>query len=389
MRMLNIFLAAANSLTRHRLRTGVIVVCLVVILCPFVTALSILEGVKRQALVSVNEGADIYVTMDMYGRNGMIPMEYAKEIEKIDGVIKAVPRVISRIYVEGRIAVLLGIPISEIGQSVSFIKGSLPEEGEIVIGKGLAEALGLDIGSNLSLGIRVTAIIDHSPFILKEVYRVSGIFDSDTSIWTSDLILANIEDAISIYEMEDFVSDIAVYVKQGKVVSVTDEIQKLNAFFRIQSKSLARRYIQRGFNRKGGIFIVLYTFAFVLAIPVILVVSGTGLSERKKEIGILKATGWQSSEVLQMVFFENILIAMISAPLALILSFIWVKLFNGIFIAQMFIAEVGAMAPFKIPALFLPTSFLLSFFFSIMLSLVGSIYSTWRTTIVPPAEVLR
>jgi len=45
-----------------------------------------LDGVKAQSRVSVNEVADIYVTMDMYGRNGVILFKMAEGIKKTDGV---------------------------------------------------------------------------------------------------------------------------------------------------------------------------------------------------------------------------------------------------------------------------------------------------------------
>lgn len=389
MKVSGIISVALGNLLRHRLRTLVVIMCLVVILTPFVSALSVLEGVKTEALVSARKGADLYVTMDMYGRNGIIPMEMADEIGAIEGVQRAVPRVISRIYVEGKIAVLLGIPIEEIKQKVKIIRGDLPYEGEVVIGTALAKALQLDVGSNISLGVRVTAIVDHRPYIMKRVFRISGIFDSNTSIWSSDLILIGIDDALAIYEMEDFVSDIAVYVKPGRTQAVAEKIQQLNAFFRIQSKSLTKQYIKRAFNRRGGIFVLLYTFAFILAIPVMLVVSGTGLTERKKEVAVLKATGWQTDEVMQVVFFENTLVALISAPLSLLVSYLWLKLLNGVFIAQIFIAEIDILAPFNIPSHFSPGTFFISLMFSLVITLLGSIYSTWKTAVTPPAEVLR
>ncbi len=389
MRMLGILSVAAGNLLRHGRRTAVVVICLVVIITPFVSALALLEGIRKEAVISVQEGADLYITMDMYGRNGMIPMEVADEIRRLKGVVKAVPRVISRIYVEGRIAVLLGIPLDEIEDAVRVIEGELPDDGEIVVGRALAKALGLEVGSNLSLGVRVTAIIDHSPFIMKRVFRVSGIFDSDTSIWSSDLILAGIDDAISIYEMEGFVSDIAVYAEPAMLQDVAERIQQMNAYFRMQSKAIARQYVTRGFNRKGGIFVLLYTFAFILAIPVMLLVSGTGLTERKKEVAILKATGWQTEDVLQMAFLENTVIALMSAPLAVLISYIWLKLLNGAFIAQMFIAEIESIAPFRIPVQFTFGTFFMAVFFSMIFTLVGSIYSTWKTATTPPAEVLR
>ncbi len=358
------------------------------ILFPFVSAIAILDGVKAQSRISVNEGADIYVTTDMYGRNGVIPIEMVEPIKKIDGVVKAVPRVISRIYIGGKLAVLLGIPMDELS-SVSFIKGTLPKSGEIVIGKGMADALNLNISDNITIGARIMAIIDDAPFIIKRQYRIAGIFDPRSGIWTSDLVMMNIEDANSVFETDGFATDIAVYVKPGYEASVSKNLQKINTFFRIQTKGLVKTYFERGFNVKGGIFVALYTLAFALAIPALLVSSGLGLSERRKEIGILKATGWQTHDVLEMVFFENIALAMLSAPLAFILSFVWVKLFNGFFIAQLFIAGIESIPSFPVPSKFMPLPFLLSIFFSLVLTMVGSIYSAWRAATVPPAGALR
>jgi ABC-type lipoprotein release transport system permease subunit len=366
----------------------VLVLCLVAILFPFISAVALLDGVKSQSRISVNEGADIYVTMDMYGRNGVIPIEMVSEIKKIDGVVRAVPRVISRIYISGKLAVLLGLPAGEMA-SLSFVKGALPGSDGILIGRGMAKDLKLDINSNLSIGVRIVAIVNHVPMTLKKEYRVAGIFDPHSGIWSSDLVVMNIEDADSVFEMDGFATDIAVYVKPGYDASVSENLQKLNSFFRIQTKELVKSYFEGGFNIKGGIFVALYTVAFALAIPAILVSSGFGLSERRKEIGILKATGWQTHEVLEMVMFENIVLALISAPLSFVISYIWVKLFNGFFIAQLFIGGIGSVPSFPVPSKFMPIPFLLSIFFSLVLTMVGSIYSAWRAATVPPAEALR
>ena len=388
MKHLNLLYAALGNVTRHKLRSVVVILCLVAILFPFISVIAILEGVKTQSRVSVNEGANIYVTMDMYGRNGVIPIEMVEEIRKIDGVIKAVPRVISRIYISGKLAVLLGMPQDEL-RSLSFLKGALPKDGEIVIGRGIADALKLNINDHLSIGVRIIAVIDNIPYTIKKQYCIAGIFKPHSGIWTSDLIMTNIEDANSVFEMTGFATDIAIYVKPGYEATVSRQLQQLNTFFRIQTKEIVKTYFESGFNIKGGIFVGLYTLAFALAIPAILVSSGFGLSERRKEIGILKATGWQTHDVLEMVMLENIILALISAPLSFIISFIWVRLFNGFFIAQLFIAGIGNILSFPVPSKFMPLPFLLSILFALIITMTGSIYSAWRAATVAPAEALR
>jgi len=361
----------------------------VALLLPFLSGMAVLEGVKADSLISVQEGADIYLTMDMYGRNGVIPLEMAELVKNIEGVVKVIPRAISRIYVGDRLAVLLGIPVENITETISFIKGRPPMGGEVVIGKRLAEDLGVGVGKSVSLGVRIIGIVDGVPYVVRREFNISGIFDARVGIWTSNLILMNLQDVISLYEMEGFVTDMAIYVKPGYSGKVSEELQKMNSYFRIQTKELVNAYIERGFNTRGGIFLILYTVAFSIAIPAIAVSSGLGLSERRKEIGIFKALGWRTIDVIEMVFLESIFISLMSVPITFMLSFLWLKILNGVFIAQIFIPGAGIFPPFSVPSLFFPLPVIMAFLLSLVITLVGSISTTWKASIVPPVEAMR
>lgn len=390
-RHLNILSSAAGNILRHSLRSVVVVLCLVAVLLPFISAVAIQEGVRDQSLAAVQEGADVYVTMDMFGRNGIVPIAAAQEFQKVNGVVRAVPRVISRIYLGERLAVLLGIPSggAPAGISITLLEGRLPKPGEIVIGKRLAENLGLKTGGELGIGVRIIAIIDHKPQILREMYRVSGVFDTRSGIWSTDLVLMDIEDAAAVFDLDGLATDIAVYTSPGQEGAVAEAIQKMNAAFRIQTKGLVETYMERGFGLKGGVFAALYTVAFALAVPALLVSSGFGLSDRRREVGVMKAAGWETAEVLEMVFFENVFLAIIGAVSAFLLAVLWIRGLNGFFIAQLFVAGAGTVPPFPVPARFLPLPLVISLFFGLVLTLAGSLYPVWRTATIPPAEALR
>jgi len=103
----------------------------------------------------------------------------------------------------------------------------------------------------------------------------------------------------------------------------------------------------------------------------------------------MKATGWQTLEVLELISFEQLLISLFGATTAILLSIIWMKCFNGAFIAQFFIGEINLLPKFVVPARFLPLPCLLSFFFAIILTMVGSIYSSWRASTENPVASLK
>lgn len=366
-----------------------IILCLMALLLPFLSAMAVLEGVKRESFISARDGADIYLTMDMYGRNGVIPIDMAEPVRNIEGVIRVIPRAISRIYVGGRLAVLFGLPTDSLTEKVHLINGRPPGEGEVVIGRSLAKDMKLNTGESISLGVRIIGIVDHVPYFVKKEFRISGIFDADSGIWTSNLILINLNEMIGLYEMDGFVTDMAIYVRPGLAGKVSEELQRMNSYFRIQTKDLVKTYLDRGFSTKGGIFLILYTIAFAIGIPALLVSSGLGLSERKKEIGVLKALGWRTVEVMEMVFFECLILSLLSVPLTFLISFCWIKVFNAPFIAQIFIPGAGILPTFPVPSLFLPIPLIQSFLISIVITASGTIYTTWRASVVPPVEAMR
>lgn len=384
-----IFQTSAGNIARHRLRSLAVVLCLVSILSPFLSAIAVLEGVKEQSLLSVEEGADVYVTMDLFGRNGVIPLGAADAFKAIDGVVDAVPRSIGRIVINGRQAVLLGMPFDKGPANASFIEGTYPRPGEVAVGTKLARALKTGLGEQVGIGARAIGMINHKPYIMKKMFRVAGTFTDSADIRTADLVLMDIHEALSLYEMDGFSTDIALTVKPGFLKQVVERLTGMNGAFRIQTKDLVKIYVEKGLNTRGGVFTALYLAAFAIAVPVILVLTGIGLPERKKEVGVLKATGWQTREVMELVVYENLIYAVSGASAALVVSFIWVRLLNGFFIARLFISGINDVATFPVPSQFLPLPFFGAFAISLTVTMVGSIITTWRSAVVPPAEALR
>ncbi len=326
--------------------------------------------------------------MDYFGSNAPISLDYLDRFRKMEGVTKVFPRIVGRTYFVNRLATIVGVPPENIPQSIHLAQGRMfSEKGDVIVGEGLAKEFRLQPGVRFSLSSNASKLL-----------RVVGIFDSNATIWSANLILMSFEDASEFFKVEGKATDILIYTRPGYAPFLAKEIQEkmeasnpdqLEPPLRVQDKPLVRRYFLRGFNYKAGVFTALYTVAFALAIPALLIVSGFGQTERRKEIGIIKATGWQTQEVMEMVALENLIISLTSAPLAILMAMAWLKLFNGAFIAQFFIAEIGLMAPFPIPSRFLPLPCFFAFLFAIVLTMVGSLYSTWKTATVPPVEAMR
>ncbi len=377
----NLLFLATENLLRHRTKTIVVCLCIVAILTPFITAIAISEGVREKSLISVNAGADLYLTFDEFGRNAAVPLKYLDEIKKIFGVTKVTPRIIGRGFLQNKLAVIVGLNKEDIPESISCISGRMFENAnEVVVGHELARHFHLNIGDQFSMRCQQ-----------RKTFTVVGFFSSDSSIWGSSLIFMSFRDAGELFGKQDVSTDIQIYSLPGHNSEIATDLYDIlqNEPYRLQDKHMIGLYVKKGFMLKEGVFSALYLVAFALGVPAILVAAGFGLSERKKEIGIMKATGWQTLEVLELISFEQLLISLMGATIAILLSILWVKGFRGVFIAQFFIAEITMLPKFPLPARFLPLPCLLSFFLAFLMTMVGSVYSSWRASTVSPVVSMK
>jgi len=378
---LNLLFLATENLLRHRAKTVVVCLCLIAILSPFITAIAISEGVRGQSLISVNAGADLYLTYDEFGRNAAVPLKYLDEIKKIFGVTRVVPRIIGRGFLQNKLAIIVGINQEDVPESISCVSGRLFENShEVVVGYELATHFHLKTGDQFSMRCQQ-----------RKVFTVVGIFSSDSSIWGASMIFMSFRDAGELFGKQDVATDIQIHTLPGHNSEIATDLYDIfqHEAYRLQDKQMVSLYVKKGFMLKEGIFSAFYVVAFALGVPAILVASGFGLSERKKEIGIMKATGWQTLEVLELISMEQLLISFLGATIAILLSVLWVKSFNGAFIAQFFIAEITMLPRFTLPARFLPLPCLLSFFFAFLLTMVGSVYSSWRSSTASPVVLMK
>jgi ABC-type lipoprotein release transport system permease subunit len=353
---------------------------------PFITGICILEGIKSQAKISVDQGADVYVAGDRHGSNAPISVDTIAALKSIDGVEKVVPRIVGRAYFFDKLVTIVGLDRDPFPSGAEIVRGDLPSSpGEVLMGDALARQLGLQLGTSFSLTINAS-----------KIFRVTGVFRSECTIWSALLIYMSLKDAQELFRTPGVATDLLVYTRPGYAHAVAERIQEKDfsegmklPLLRVQDRALVSLYIQKGYNARGGVFTALYTVAFALGIPALLVASGLGFTERRKEIGILKATGWQTQEVIETIFMENIMLSLLATPIAVLSSFLWMKVLNGLFIAQFFIAQVDLMPPFPVPSRFLPTPVLLGFLVSFVITSAGSIFTTWKTAVVPPSDAMR
>jgi ABC-type lipoprotein release transport system permease subunit len=381
----NLLFAAIYDLIRRGLRSIVTTLCLTAIIFPLVTALAISEGLRFQAEIGTVEGADIYVSEDRYGGSGPISLTYEEGLTGIKGVSLVKPRVVGRTYFADRLVAVVGLDREAVLSLKPVVKGDIPNtSGEVLVGEGIAKAFAIEPG------IRFTLAANN-----RKVFKPTGILRS-SCLWSSDVMIMQLKDANEFFRIKGYSSQLLVYVASKPnpqlMSSLVNHLKGQHASGAgVQIEDRARTYerLWSGYAHKRGIFIVLYIIVFVLAFPAFLVTSGLGMRELGKEIGVLKAVGWRTWEVLEKVALENLLISLTAVSISILLSMVWIKGFNGMLIAQFYVAEVGLFPTMDIPSRYHPSQALFCLCFSLVVTLVGSLFSAWQKAYVPPSELMR
>ncbi len=381
------------ALCLHPLRSAVTVCVMMSVLVPYLVGVGLSHGLRDVAEDSVHFGADLTVTGSRFGRTVPMPLSAVDSIRRIDGVTSVTPRIISALSL-GRHrepAVLVGLPRERLANERAWVEKRFANPitlNEFVVGSQLARRLSLQVGSMIppfyhsSKGERLS--------------RVVGLFPDDAPPWQANLILTTLETAATVFDQPDQVTDLLIECRAGYADQIKTAILRTatdsppgTIRFRVVTKRELQSLLPSGLLHREGILNLHFVLAFVAAILVVLVVSGAGLSERRREIGILKATGWQTDEILLRCVTESLLLCVTAASASVVLAFVWLKWLNGVWIAGVFLPSVDLVPAFRIPFRLAPVPVLLAFLISALVILTGTLYPTWRAAVVPPREAMR
>jgi ABC-type lipoprotein release transport system permease subunit len=309
-----------------------------------------------------------------------------------------VPRIVGGVALgaDAESAVLVGLPPDRFPDGVECVEGRLPADGprhELVVGSELARRLHWHVGD-------VLPPLSHSRRGDRLV-EVVGVFRSDVSLWQARLLFCTFDAAAAIFDQEGLATDLLVYCRPGpgypdqvrRAVPLSVRLSPAEGGATVRLRVTARADLEallpRGLLHREGIFNLFFTLAFAVGLLAVLTASGFGLSGRRREIGILKATGWQTDEVLLRAGVESLLLCLAAASVSVVLAYVWLEWLNGYWIASIFLAGVDAAPSFRVPYRLAPVPALLAFLIAFVVVLSGTLNSSWRAATTTPIEAIR
>ncbi|RMG68749.1 MAG: ABC transporter permease [Nitrospirae bacterium] len=328
-------------------------------------------SLKEEATEVLSAAPELIVQRLVAGRQDLIPQSYIDDFKGMPGV-KSVKGRLWGYYYDPQSRANFTIMVSDKGQ----------EPGTVVIGRGISRTLGIEVGDFITL-----RTYKGTPMTLE----ITRVFDSSSEIVSADLVLISRED---FYQLFDFprglFTDIAIEVyNPQETLTLAKKIVLMHPDTRPVIKDEILRTYASILNWRSGVIAVLLMiglFSFVIFSWD----RATGLSaEEKREIGILKALGWDTSDVILLKFWEGVVVSLSSFLTGIILAYLHVY-FGSAFIFEEALKGWSVLYPsFRlVPAIDL-YQILTLFFLTVVPYTVSTIVPAWRVAITDPDSVMR
>jgi putative ABC transport system permease protein len=263
-------------------------------------------------------------------------------------------------------------------QEGTFLKGG----DSALVGATLADDFSLKIGSRIKLG-------DTSSNVTPKMIRVVGILQqqgASFSINTDRAIVVTDKWYTAAYGGEGQYSQVQIIVDNlnqiGTITNNTDRKLNRNAKLpavRISNPSQFLSTITTTLGSITSFITMLGAISLVVAAVSIFNVMVMSVSERVREIGILRSIGTRKSEIRKMFLYEAVIIGFIGAGIGALLSVV-----SGYLTV---LAIVGNTTYFFTPAsmIYIPQGM----FIGIATCVLSGVYPAWRAADLDPIEALR
>lgn len=330
------------------------------------------HAIKREASIVLQEAPEMIIQRSVAGRRDLIPVGYLDRIRKIRGVNSARSRLWGYYY----------DPVT--GANYTLI---VPEQyehgpGSIVIGEGISRSRLAYPGDDMEF-----RAFNGSMLIL----QIQDVFPAESELVSSDLMLVSEDDFRRLFGIStEYATDLAIRVRNPRELStIALKISELLPDTRIILREEILRTYDSIFNWRGGMMVFMLVGA-LLAFLIFAWDKASGLSqEEKREIGILKAIGWETSDVMLMKFWEGTVISLSAFAAGIIFAYCHV-FFTNSFVFEPALKGWAVLYPvFKLTPFIDPSQVAALFFLTVVPYTVATIIPSWAAATIDPDTVMR
>lgn len=330
------------------------------------------HALRKEAGLMLQASPEIIVQRMQAGRHALIPADYLQRIGRLRGVTQKEGRLWGYYYDP---AVKANYTIMTAGQVAAPLT-------EVIIGTGIARARGLAVGDYLTLRSQNGEAFS---------FEIAELLDEKSELVSADLLLMSPLAFRRLFNVpEGFYTDLVLSVRNPREVrKVAEKLTLLLPDTRPILREEVLRTYDSVFSWRQGILFVLLTGS-ILAFVIFAWDKASGLSaDERREIGILKAVGWETADVMRMKFWEGMIISLSAFLIGYLAAYAHVfyasaSLFEPVLKGWAVLYPQFRLTPF-VDGLQLATLL----FFTVLPYIVATIIPIWRTSITDPDAVMR
>lgn len=319
-----------QGLFRRKTKNSLILVMYVLLIFVVSSVLFITGSLTVELFSTADELPDITVQKIIGGRQMPIQEHYFKAISEIPGVEDVEPRVWGYFYLAELQAnfTVFGMDLTDLEEGdykkiVNWEAHSPDSENRqdfrMIVGEGVYRLL-------KEIQMEDSFLFFQPNWDTAIPFDVVGTFKSETQLQSNDLMVMQTGGARRVLELEDGdYTDLVVYVPNPEETEmIALKIRRYYPELRTITKGQIESTYASAFSWKGG-FVLSSMLVVIFAFLVLIWDKASGLSPaEKKEIGILKAIGWDTEMILSVKFWESFLLSIVAAVLGIVLSYVYI-----------------------------------------------------------------
>ncbi|BCG48736.1 Protein of unknown function DUF214 [Citrifermentans bremense] len=360
------------SFLRRKGKNAALLVVYTLVVFAVASVLLFTHALQHEASLLLEDAPDIVVQNTLAGRPHPVPVDWRHTIGAIRGVASAAPRLWGYRYDSAFAAnYTLLVPV-----------GGESPEGSIDLGSAVSRTRGAYPGDIISLS-------GHDG--LPHPFTIRKTLSSDSQLLTADLMVLSEKDFRKLTGMPaGQATDLVVRVPNPREQrTVAEKITRLFPGARPILREEMRRTYDAIYGWRSSLLLVIFSGAG-LAFFIFAWDKATGISaEERREIGILKAVGWDTSDVLLMKFWEGIVVSLSAFLAGSILAYLHVFFFSSALFLPVLKGWSTLYPSFRLQPSVDLRQLAALFFLTVVPYTVAVIIPSWRAATIDPDVVMR
>jgi hypothetical protein len=361
-----------SSLSRRKGKNAALMLVYTLLVFLISSVIFFTHAIRREAEALLSSAPGMVLQRMVAGRHDLIPLSYAEKIKTIRGVRS----------VQGRLWGYYYHPAAHANYTVMAADDLVPGDGAAAVGSGVPRTWQTAGDNTLYFKAFDGTVLG---------LRIANVFSEASDLVAADLILVSRATFKKLFGIsETLATDLAIEIgNQKEAATIALKMVQLFPDTRPILKDEILRTYAAIFDWRSGYIIVLLS-GTALAFIIFAWDKATGLSaEEKIEVGVLKAVGWDTADVLIMKFWEGAVISLTSFFAGVIAAYIHVFFAAAPLFAHALKGWSVLYPLFKLNPSVNAFQIGILFFFTVVPYTLITIIPAWRVAVTEPDAVMR